>query len=149
MIPANRRKIEKNALQQRRRRRGAEWENDLLEELNQMPQGWACGLPKNWAGQPYDISAMIQGQGLAIECKRIERGKLGYSAFTQNEREHLTRYEDAGGMALVAIYRDSDQRRAFVPWYSVRNDILGGIRGSIDPMAYPEDLAEVWEVMHP
>lgn len=149
MIPANRQKVKKDELQQRRRRRGAEWEADLAEELNEMPQSWAVLLPKSWSGQPYDIAAMVQGQGIAMECKRIAAGRLGYSAFTVNEREHLTRYEDAGGMALVAIYRDSDQRRAFVPWYAIRDQVLGGIRGSIDPMDYPEELQQAGEVPRP
>lgn len=142
MIPSEmrRRPAPRNRLQQARRRRGAEWEAVLVQELNNQPDGWAVLLPKSWTGQPFDITAMMAGQGLAIECKRIARGSLPYSCFTQNEKEHLSRFEDAGGQAFVAVWRDSDGRRAFIPWWRLRSGVLGGLRGSAKLEDYPPIL---------
>lgn len=38
MIPANRRRNQRNKLQQQRSRNGKQWEEDLCEELNAAPQ---------------------------------------------------------------------------------------------------------------
>lgn len=139
MIPSSTRQgpPRKDRLQQARRRRGADWEALLILELNHRPDTWAVLLPKSWAGQPFDITAVQAGRGMAVECKRILRGNLPYSCFTANEKEHLSRFEDAGGLALVAVYRDSDRRRVFVPWQDIREDVLGGVRGSVQLEKYP------------
>ena len=76
MIPANRRRNQRNKLQQQRSRNGKQWEEDLCEELNAAPNSWARCWPKAWAGQPFDISAMVQGAALGIECKAVQRGNL-------------------------------------------------------------------------
>ena len=147
MIPAATRRspARKDRLQQARRRRGAEWEADLIRELGRRPDTWAVLLPKSWAGQPFDITAVQAGRGMAVECKRIARGSLPYSCFTANEREHLTRFEDAGGLALVAVFRDSDSRRAFIPWRRIRAEVLGGVRGSARLEDYPSVLPAAGE----
>ncbi|MEG0896878.1 MAG: hypothetical protein RSF73_04990 [Ruthenibacterium sp.] len=147
MIPAQRRKAKKDTLQQARRRRGAEWENDLCAALD--ASGWAHQLDKGWSGHPYDISAVLNGIPFAVECKRIATGNLGYSAFTSNEIENLTRFEDAGGKSIVAIKRDVPDIIVFVPWYCIRAAVLGGERGSVKPEHYPKTLADALEVMHP
>ena len=102
MIPANRRRNQRNKLQQQRSRNGKQWEEDLCEELNAAPNSWARCWPKAWAGQPFDISAMVQGAALGIECKAVQRGNLPFSALRPNEIENLSRFEDAGGAALIA-----------------------------------------------
>lgn len=131
MIPAKTRKsARKDRLQQARRRRGAEWETVLVLNLNRRPDTWAVLLPKSWTGQPFDITAVQKGRAMAIECKRIARGNLPYSCFTENEKEHLSRFEDAGGLAYVAVWRDSDNRCALIPWKDIRAEVLGGVRGS-------------------
>ena len=53
MIPANRRRNQRNKLQQQRSRNGKQWEEDLCEELNAAPNSWARCWPKAWAGQPF------------------------------------------------------------------------------------------------
>ena len=85
MIPASRRRAEKNRLQQARQRRGLDWEKALAADLNE--EGLARCWPAGWGGQPWDISAVLEGYAYAIECKHIARGNLGYSAFTANEIE--------------------------------------------------------------
>lgn len=92
MIPANRRRNQRNKLQQQRSRNGKQWEEDLCEELNAAPNSWARCWPKAWAGQPFDISAMVQGAALGIECKAVQRGNLPFSALRPNEIENLSRF---------------------------------------------------------
>ncbi|PWL42811.1 hypothetical protein [Allofournierella sp.] len=147
MVPADRRRVRKDKTQQARRRRGDEWEQALAADLD--AAGWAKCWPRGWAGQPWDISATVEGHSYAIECKRIARGNLGYSAFTSNEIENLSRHEDAGGISVVAILRDDPYAVRFVPWYAIRADVLGGGRGSVRLELYPDSLAGVLEVMHP
>ena len=53
MIPASRRRAEKNRLQQARQRRGLDWEKALAADLNE--EGWARCWPAGWGGQPWDI----------------------------------------------------------------------------------------------
>ena len=72
MIPASRRRIKKNRLQQARQRRGLDWEKALAADLNE--EGWARCWPAGWGGQPWDISAVLEGYAYAIECKHIARG---------------------------------------------------------------------------
>lgn len=139
MIPAKTRQppARKDRLQQDRRRRGDEWEAAFVAGLNRQTNVWAVLLPKSWTGQPFDVVAMANGRGMAFECKRIARGNLPYSCFTANEKEHLTRFEDAGGLASVAVYRDSDGRGVLIPWHCIRDDVLGGVSGSVRLEEYP------------
>ena len=37
----------------------------------------------------------------------------------------------------------------FVPWFAIRDAVLGGGRGSVKLEAYPETLNGTWEVPHP
>lgn len=147
MVPADRRRVRKDKAQQARCRRGDEWEQMLAADLD--AAGWAKCWPRGWAGQPWDISATVEGRSYAIECKRIARGNLGYSAFTQNEVENLSRHEDAGGVSVVAILRDEPYTVRFVPWYAIRDEVLGGGRGSVKLEQFPERLADVLEVSRP
>ena len=117
MIPATRRRPPRNKLQQQRSRNGKQWEEDLCEELNAAPNSWARCWPKAWAGQPFDISAMVQGAALGIECKAVQRGNLPFSALRPNEIENLSRFEDAGGAALIAVRRAEPPTVAFIPSY--------------------------------
>lgn len=78
MIPASRRRAEKNRLQQARQRRGLDWEKALAADLNE--EGWARCWPVGWGGQPWDISAVIDGYAMPSNAKHIARGNLGYSA---------------------------------------------------------------------
>ena len=97
----------KDKLQQARNARGKVWQDDLLESLCGIPGAWARQWPADWAGQPYDIEATIEGRSRGIECKHIAKGNLPFSAFRPNEVENLSRKEDAGGIAVVAVRRDS------------------------------------------
>ena len=146
MIPANRRRNQRNKLQQQRSRNGKQWEEDLCEELNAAPNSWARCWPKAWAGQPFDISAMVQGAALGIECKAVQRGNLPFSALRPNENENLSRFEDAGGAALIAVRRTEPPTVAFIPWCRVRGPILAGDRGSVPlgnmPHTIPQALEE-------
>lgn len=149
MIPAKKKQRHRDKLQQQRHRNGTAWEEQLCEELNTLPHAWARCWPKAWTGQPFDISAQVAGHPLAIECKSIVRGNLPFSALRPNEIENLSRFEDAGGTALLAIRRDEPPARAFVPWWTVRQPILAGDRGSIPLGNQPQTLSEVWEVSAP
>lgn len=110
-----------------------------------MPQAWARCWPKSWHGQPFDISAQVEGRALAIECKSIARGNLPFSALRTNEIENLSRFEDAGGFALLAVRRLDPPLRVFVPWWTVRDHILAGDRGSLPLGHQPRTLADAWE----
>ena len=74
MIPAKKKRQHRDKLQQQRHRNGTAWEEQLCEELNTLPHAWARCWPKSWHGQPFDISAQMEGRALAIECKSIARG---------------------------------------------------------------------------
>lgn len=149
MIPANRRRRAKDERQRARARSGDSWEAVLCDELNALENAWARRWPKAWAGQPFDISAEIAGHAFAIECKSIARGNLPFSALRPNEIENLSRFEDAGGVAVIAIRRQQPPARVFVPWWTVREVILAGDRGSIPLSGQPESLAAVLEVGQP
>ena len=116
MIPAKKNRQHRDKLQRSRSRSGAEWEAELCEELDALPRSWARRWPKAWAGQPWAISAMVEGRALAIECKSIARGNLPFSALRPNEIENLSRFEDAVGTALLAVRRADPPAHAFVPW---------------------------------
>ena len=81
----------KDKLQQARNARGKVWQDDLLESLCGIPGAWARQWPADWAGQPYDIEATIEGRSRGIECKHIAKGNLPFSAFRPNEVENLSR----------------------------------------------------------
>lgn len=146
-VPSKMRRRRIDAQQRERRRRGDDWEQELANELDSY--GWAKRWPRGWSGQPWDISAMLDGHAYAIECKRIVSGNLGYSCFTANEIENLSRWEDAGGCAVIAIRRDAPFASCFVPWYAVREAILAGERGSIRPGEWPTDLSAAGEIPRP
>ncbi|MEG3029477.1 MAG: hypothetical protein RR827_03670 [Oscillospiraceae bacterium] len=147
MIPAQKTAQDKRDLQKLRALRGKQWEKELLIMLDDM--GWARRWPTDWSGQPFDIQACINGESYGIECKRIAKGNLAYSAFTPNEIENLSRHEDAGGLSVVAVYRDSPQIVSFIPWYAIRDNVLGGERGSIKLCEYPAVMNYVKEVPRP
>ena len=108
MIPAKQRRTTRDKLQQQRSRNGRLWEEDLCAELNAAPASWARCWPKAWAGQPFDISALVQGMPLGIECK--------------------------------AIRREEPPTVAYIPWFTVREAILAGDRGSIPVGSAPHTL---------
>lgn len=108
-------------------------------------QSW----PADWGGQPYDIEATIDGRSWGIECKHIAKGNLPFSAFRPNEVENLSRKEDAGGVAVVAVRRDAPAVDCFFPWYYIRDAIESGERGSVKLEGLPTDLLNVLEVVHP
>lgn len=149
MIPAKKNRQHRDKLQRSRSRSGAEWEAELCEELDALPRSWARRWPKAWTGQPFDISAMVEGRALAIECKSIARGNLPFSALRPNEIENLSRFEDAGGTALLAVRRADPPARVYIPWWTVRPRILAGDRGSIPLGGQPRTLAEAWGVSAP
>lgn len=115
MVPAKARRRHRDDLQRRRSRSGADWEAALCEELDALPHAWARRWPKAWAGQPFDISAEIDGHAFAIECKSIARGNLPFSALRPSEVENLSRFEDAGGIAVIAVRRMEPPAQVFVP----------------------------------
>ena len=149
MIPASKHRNHKDKLQRQRSRSGADWEAAPCAELDALPNAWARRWPKAWTGQPFDISAEIEGHAFAIECKSIARGNLPFSALRPNEVENLSRFEDAGGIAVIAVRRLDPPAQAFVPWYAVRPRILAGDRGSIPLAGQPQTLADVLEVSLP
>ena len=124
----------KDRLQQARNARGKVWQNDLLDILCGIPKVWCRGWPADYSGQPYDIEATIDGRSWGIECKHIAKGSLPFSAFRPNEVENLSRKEDAGGIAVVAVRRDR---------------IESGERGSVKLENLPTDILNVLEVVHP
>ena len=128
----------KDQLQQARNARGKSWQDDLLAVLGGIPQAWARLWPADWGGQPYDIEATIDGRSWGIECKHIAKGNLPFSAFRPNEVENLSRKEDAGGIAVVAVRRDTPAVDCFFPWYYIRDAIESGERGSVKLRACPQ-----------
>ena len=72
-----------------------------------------------------------------------------FSAFRPNEVENLSRKEDAGGVAVVAVRRDAPAVDCFFPWYYIRDAIESGERGSVKLEGLPTDLLNVLEVVHP
>ena len=138
MVPAKARRRHRDDLQRRRSRSGADWEAAFCEELDALPHAWARRWPKAWAGHAF-----------AIECKSIARGNLPFSALRPSEVENLSRFEDAGGIAVIAVRRMEPPAQVFVPWYTVRPRILAGDRGSIPLAGQPQTLADVLEVSLP
>ena len=150
MKPSDARVRQKNdQLQQARNARGKSWQDDLLAVLGGIPQAWARLWPADWGGQPYDIEATIDGRSWGIECKHIAKGNLPFSAFRHNEVENLSRKEDAGGVAVVAVRLDAPAVDCFFPWYYIRDAIESGERGSVKLEGLPTDLLNVLEVVHP
>lgn len=71
------------------------------------------------------------------------------TGFRPNEVENLSRKEDAGGIAVVAVRRDSPAVDCFFPWYYIRDRIESGERGSVKLENLPTDILNVLEVVHP
>ena len=57
----------------------------------------------------------------------------------------VTVTETAGGFALLAVRRLDPPLRVFVPWWTVRDYILAGDRGSLPLGHQPRTLADAWE----
>ena len=95
------------------------------------------------------ILPTIDGRSWGIECKHIAKGSLPFSAFRPNEVENLSRKEDAGGIAVVAVRRDSPAVDCYFPWYYIRDRIESGERGSVKLENLPTDILNVLEVVHP
>lgn len=138
----------KDKLQQARNARGKVWQDDLLDILCGIPKVWCRGWPIDYSGQPYDIEATIDGRSWGIECKHIAKGNLPFSAFRPNEVENLSRKEDAGGVAVVAVRRDVPASDVYFPWYYIRDRIESGERGSVKLEGLPTDILSVLEVVH-
>ena len=62
---------------------------------------------------------------------------------------NLSRKEDAGGVAVVAVRRDAPAVDCFFPWYYIRDAIESGERGSVKLEGLPTDLLNVLEGVHP
>lgn len=144
-VPAKQRKLCKDALQRQRTRTGAAWEQQLVEELDALPEGWARRWPTAWQGQPFDISACLAGRPVAIECKSIRTGNLRFSALRPNEVENLERFYRAGGISVVAVRRQEPPAVAFIPWYGIRERLLAGDRGSTPLSGWPDTLEKLME----
>lgn len=91
----------------------------------------------------------IDGRSWGIECKHIAKGNLPFSAFRPNEVENLSRKEDAGGVAVVAVRRDVPASDVYFPWYYIRDRIESGEHGSVKLEGLPTDILSVLEVVHP
>ena len=139
----------KDKLQQARNARDKVWQDDLLDILCGIPKVWCRGWPTDYSGQPYDIEATIDGRSWGIECKHIAKGNLPFSAFRPNEVENLSRKEDAGGIAVVAVRRDVPASDIYFPWYYIRDRIESGERGSVKLEGLPTEILSVLEVVHP
>ena len=94
-------------------------------------------------------SPTIDGRSWGIECKHIAKGNLPFSAFRPNEVENLSRKEDAGGIAVVAVRRDVPASDIYFPWYYIRDRIESGERGSVKLEGLPTEILSVLEVVHP
>ena len=149
MIPAKKKRQHRDKLQQQRHRNGTAWEEQLCEELNTLPPCLGPVLAKILARPALRYQRPDGRPRPGHRVQEHRPGNLPFSALRTNEIENLSRFEDAGGTALLAIRRDEPPTRAFVPWWTVRPRILAGDRGSIPLGSQPQTLAEVWEVSTP
>lgn len=145
MVPAQQHNSSKDRLQSRRSKTGKEWEYQLCRELNEQPGAWACRWQNSWQGQPFDLTAVVGGIPFAIECKSLAKGALRLSALRPREIENLERFEQAGGISVIAVRRMDPPAQVFIPWVAIRHRALAGDRGSERLERHPKTLREIPE----
>ena len=105
---------------------------------------WQHKLINYGFGTVFDKLVICPGGGYAIEIKLRQEPRIAYnlSSITRNERHGLEFFEKTVGEGhayIVGIWKNKDTQRAFlIPWKDVRNDVLSGMRGSINMLEFKE-----------
>jgi hypothetical protein len=92
-----------------------------------------------------------------VKVRQIPRIAHNERSISQNEIDGLDDFMIKVGRDhayIIGIWLTEETKRAFlIPWYQVREQVISGVRGSINMLDYPElprkgtgwDLSMMWE----
>lgn len=116
---------------------------------------WNHKLANIGYGTVFDKLILPPGHGYAVEVKNYAVPKIPFSKIEPNERKGLDKFLNQVGTGhafIIGIW--STEGRAFlIPWEDVREQVLSGMRGSINMLDFQElprvgkkhwDLSVMW-----
>lgn len=133
-------KSDKSETYYRGQKLGLEFERSWAESMK-FYKAWGHKIETGFAGTPFDFFFFTTKRAYALELKSTTNGRLLHSRIRPNQRQGLEAvYQETGGFLTSAIlirHRTLNINRIFyVPWEAIREQVLGGIPGSIDGRDY-------------
>lgn len=105
---------------------GPEWERVVGSFLAALPQVVAFQTPPavrhvgrrlvQVADGPPDFLGLVDGRGLAIECKLTEDARWRFDHLRPHQAGALDAWHRQGGVAILALATEGGKRRQLVPW---------------------------------
>lgn len=105
---------------------GPEWERVVGSFLAALPQVVAFQTPPavrhvgrrlvQVADGPPDFLGLVDGRGLAIECKLTEDARWRFDHLRPHQAAALDAWHKQGGVALLALATEGGKRQYLVPW---------------------------------
>lgn len=84
---------------------GREFEKKIIHDLKQ--RGWWTYLtPNTISGQPFDIIAISDGTGIAIEVKHVKEYRFNLSRIEANQRIAIQDFTEKGNDAFFVFGHD-------------------------------------------
>lgn len=105
---------------------------------------WNNKLVNIGFGTVFDKLIIPPGGGYAIEVKVRQEPRIAHNikSITQNERQGLDSFMRKVGKNhafIIGIWKTEEFQRAFlIRWADVRDQVLSGVRGSINMLDFPE-----------
>jgi len=123
--------------------RGEKGESLITDSLRKAGL-WSHKLINAGYGTVFDKLIIPPGGGYGIEIKVRQVPRIAYNtkSITPNERKGLDKFMNMVGRDhayIIGIWKTEEFQRAFlIPWYAVREQVLSGVRGSINMLDFPE-----------
>jgi len=129
--------------QKDKQKRGAKGESLITDSLRKAGL-WNHKLINAGYGTVFDKIIIPPSGGFGIEIKVRQVPRIAYNtkSITPNERRGLDEFMKLVGrdnVFIIGIWKTEEFQRAFlIPWYQVRDQVLSGVRGSINMLDFPE-----------
>jgi hypothetical protein len=129
--------------QKDKQERGTKGEADITASLKAISL-WNHKFINAGYGTVFDKIIIPPGGGYAVEVKVRKEPRIAYNirSITPNERKGLDNFMSKVGREhafIIGIWKTQEFQRAFlIPWYQVRDQVLSGVRGSINMLDFPE-----------
>ena len=129
--------------QKNKQERGAKGEEQITVSLRSAGL-WNHKFINAGFGTVFDKLVIPPGGGYALEIKVRQVSRIAYNikSITLNERRGLEKFMDQVGREhafLIGIWKTEEFQRAFlIPWHAVRDQVLSGVRGSVNMLDFLE-----------